>query len=125
MKMTVLPSAYVHHSAFFNYMTEDEKQLNVKRIEDKAAIVVGYEENEYVKFAAIIDLDCPDRIHVREVCGHFVKKIGMLEIFATALARVMKKSFLSFNTEKDGVEWIGANMGFAPDEKGEFVKRVA
>jgi len=110
---------------FFDYLAQSEKDMIGVLIKARQSHIVGFQdENEVFIFAAVIDI-LPDRIHVREVGGHFVKAIEWLEKYCVKINEVYKREFISFCTKRVGVETIGARLGFKPSPwAGEYQKKV-
>lgn len=112
------------NSDFFNYLKKEQIQEIKNRIEDQKSVVISFEENEYTIFCAVLDLDDAVSLHVREVCGNFLKHWKNLDIYCEGLARFLKKSEISFNTARNAVMRVSglANYSKAGDC---FVRAVA
>jgi len=123
-QIRILPADFILSSSFFDYMKKEDKIECYNRVESGLSLVLGYEEEKYTRFAAIIDLDDNESIHVREVSGAFVNRIEFLEVFVTALAKVKNKNAVTFCTVRDGVEMLGNHLGFYRDENNVLIKRV-
>ncbi len=111
---------------FFCYLTPEEKDEIRARQKSGMSHILCFEEDEGEPvFAAVIDLDAGACLHVRECGGHFPRHYKVLDSFTAALAKAIKKSFVSLKTKIDGVDILATKAGFSKDETGDWVKAVA
>lgn len=113
----------VYHK-FFDYLPFLERAELHDEIRDGKCMIVSIVINGEEKYASILE-GVGDFLHVREMGGNFTKNLSVLECFMTALAKFWHKKYLSFCTDRKGVEIIGQKMGFKMNEYGDYTKAVA
>lgn len=98
---------------FFAYVSRDEKAEIKKRIAENKSVGIVFEKNDHDLFGAVLDLD-ENSLHVREVGGNFLKDWKALDIFCEALAKLLQKSRITFETRRNAVMRVS---GFAAYER--------
>lgn len=109
---------------FFCYLAREQREEITLRVDEGKSSIVSFEKDGEVIFAAVLDYDAGDYLHVREAGGHFPGLYKTLDVFCRAVAFNMKKSFVSFATVIRGVEGLAERAGYARDGSGDFVKAV-
>lgn len=109
----------------FDYLNEEQKAVIRDRMEKGISICVSFEENDYTKFCAVLDIDEADSLHVREVAGNFLKEWRVLDLFCEGLARAIKKPAITYNTFRNAVMRVSGIAGYEPSGEHEFKRVIA
>lgn len=110
---------------FFSYLPEDVRKETQERIERGASSMIVFEDNTGADvFAAVVDFDAGDFLHVREVGGHFVRYHEHFFAYMSEVARRLGKGFLSLKTKIKGVDYLARKHGFKYDDFGDMMVKV-
>lgn len=108
----------------FEYIDAEEKSEIESLLNSKNAVMVSIKDKGRFQCSAILEVT-EFSIHARQIGGQFPKYIQNIEMVCHALARIYKKSHITFCTDRKSVEKIGSKLGFYFDPiHGEFKKEV-
>lgn len=122
--MIATPAKITLDHPFFWYLEADAKKEIAQRIAEKKSRMVTFEHDGELVFAAVIDFDQGELLHLRECAGKFPKHYRYLCAFMTECARALGKKFISFTTKIEGVDIIGRKLGFHADASGDRIKAI-
>lgn len=109
---------------YFQYLPDvirDHTQARI--IEGKSKLLI-FEANDAPIFAAVIDLDAGEYLHLREVGGHFARYHEHFFHYMREVTRQMGKKYLSLKTQRKAVAYLAKKHGFAPDQFNDMVVSV-
>lgn len=117
-------------SLYFDYLNYDDRQDIENRLLTNRSIVVGFEVNEILIFCAVLDFE-ENKLHVREVAGHFhEQKMGavncykLLNHFAKGLAEFCKYEYISFHGERPFHKKMSESFGFKSIGNDDYERKL-
>lgn len=110
---------------FFKHLSEKEQGNILAEFCNEESFFITLTENGNIFGAAILSI-CPDRIHVREVGGDYLKTVNNIKYVANKIAKFLDKKYISFKAENEIIKKRSERYGFKPDPnfENEFIKEV-